>query len=152
RISLPSWVDPGPKQFGRAGQGKIKADQWRTIGTILLPLVLIHQWAVDGDRYDPFREALLANFLSLVAAVNLVSLKSTSEDRIRRILDHLERYGRGLVLLLPNYDVPSSLHQSFHLPDILRTFGPAAGWWSFPFERYNGIMRNFPHNGRPGEC
>ncbi|KZV61967.1 hypothetical protein PENSPDRAFT_557907, partial [Peniophora sp. CONT] len=148
RIHLPTWVDRGPKQFGKAGVGHIKADQWRTIATILLPLVLIPQWSAGGARYDESRAAVLKNFLDLIAAVNLISSKSVSARRIERMAQHLKKYCEGLRLLFPNYRIPPSLHQSFHLPELLYLFGPVTSFWGFPFERFNGIMHNFNHNGR----
>lgn len=150
RVHLPTWVDRGPRRFGKAGQGHIKADQWRTIATILLPLVLIPQWSPGGERHDEGRRAMLTNFLDLVAAVTLISAKSVTARRIERMAHHLREYCLGLRALFPNYKIPPSLHQSFHLPELLHLFGPVTSFWGFPFERFNGIMHNFHHNGRRG--
>ncbi|KZV61275.1 hypothetical protein PENSPDRAFT_543846, partial [Peniophora sp. CONT] len=150
RVHIPSWIDRGPKRFGKSGQGHIKADQWRTIATILLPLVLIPQWSPGGQRHDASRAAILANFLDLVAAVTMISAKSVTARRIERMRQHLRDYCEGLRLLFPNYAIPPSLHQSFHLPELLYLFGPVTSFWGFPFERFNGVMHNFNHNGRRG--
>ena len=38
RISTPTWVTPIPLDLGSASHGKLKADQWRTLGITHLPL------------------------------------------------------------------------------------------------------------------
>ncbi|VDB89659.1 unnamed protein product [Peniophora sp. CBMAI 1063] len=151
RIFLPSWMDRGPRHFGKPGQGTLKADNWRTIGTVLLPLSLILLWGKGGSRHDDFHEKLLKNFLHLVAAVNIASLHATSQERRLNYLRHLQTYAVTLKLLLPNYPIRPNLHMSFHIAEVLELFGPVAAWWTFPFERYNGVMRNIQTNGRFGQ-
>ncbi|VDB94355.1 unnamed protein product [Peniophora sp. CBMAI 1063] len=150
RISLPTWLNRGPQYFGKPGIGTIKADSWRTIGTVLLPLVLILLWSKGGRRHTHFHAILLDNFLHLVAAVNLATMRSTSNDRRMSYLEHLQKYARGLVHTIPNYPVPANLHLSFHIPEILELFGPVRSWWTFPFERYIGVMRRHT-NGKSGQ-
>ncbi|KAE9399958.1 hypothetical protein BT96DRAFT_795446, partial [Gymnopus androsaceus JB14] len=43
----PSWLNSVPKNFGDAKAGTIKADEWRTLATIFLPIALITLW---GDH------------------------------------------------------------------------------------------------------
>ncbi|VDB96864.1 unnamed protein product [Peniophora sp. CBMAI 1063] len=124
RISLPTWLNRGQQYFGKPGIGTIKADSWRTIGTILLPLALILLWGKGGRRHTRFHAILLDNFLHLVVAVNLATMRTTSNDRRMSYLEHLQKYARGLVHTIPNYPVPANLHLSFHIPEILELFGP----------------------------
>ncbi|KAE9388311.1 hypothetical protein BT96DRAFT_1004306 [Gymnopus androsaceus JB14] len=45
----PSWVNSVPKNFGNASAGLIKADEWRTLSTVFLPIALITLWGnIDG--------------------------------------------------------------------------------------------------------
>ncbi|KAF9525314.1 hypothetical protein CPB83DRAFT_897180 [Crepidotus variabilis] len=40
-ILTPSWMTAVPLNLGSKSHGKLKADQWRTLGTVYLPLSLI---------------------------------------------------------------------------------------------------------------
>ena len=64
---LPSWMTKGPPRFGSPGQGRIKADEWHTIGLVLLPLVLIRVWGRLPENTTEGK--LLANFMALVVAI-----------------------------------------------------------------------------------
>ncbi len=46
--------------------------------------------------------------------------------------------------LVPNH------HLSLHLYTCLLLFGAVAGWWAFPFERYNGLVAKTETNNKPG--
>jgi hypothetical protein len=51
-ISTPTWVPSIPSNLGNASHGKLKADQWRTLGITHLPLSLIRLWGAR-DSNDP---------------------------------------------------------------------------------------------------
>ena len=53
----PSWVDSVPKNFGETKAGSLKADEWRTLSTIYLPLALITLWG-DNDGSAPSDDVL----------------------------------------------------------------------------------------------
>lgn len=40
----PSWLISVPANLGQSSHGKLKSDQWRTLGTTYLPVTLIHLW------------------------------------------------------------------------------------------------------------
>ncbi|TBU36142.1 hypothetical protein BD309DRAFT_846198, partial [Dichomitus squalens] len=42
--TLPSWIERPPSNFGSAGHGKLKADEWRTVCTIHMMLALVCLW------------------------------------------------------------------------------------------------------------
>ena len=39
--STPSWVNTVPKNYGEASAGTIKADEWRILSTVYLPIAFI---------------------------------------------------------------------------------------------------------------
>jgi len=46
----PSWLPSIPANLGECSHGKLKADQWRTLGTTYLPSSLIRLWhKVEAD-------------------------------------------------------------------------------------------------------
>ena len=46
-MELPSWLNAAPAAFGTTQHGKLSADQWRTVGTLNLPITLIRRWGVE---------------------------------------------------------------------------------------------------------
>lgn len=42
-------------------------------------------------------------------------------------------------------------HILMHLIIWILWLGPVYGWWTYPFERYNGFLSGIRHNGHPGE-
>ncbi|KAI9064521.1 hypothetical protein FKP32DRAFT_1611124 [Trametes sanguinea] len=145
---LPSWMEKPPRNFGSAAHGKLKADQWRTIGTVNLVITLVRIWGSSGAS-DEERE-VLENFIHLVCAVDLASRRSMSAERAASYDRHMEAYLQGLRRLYKHQLVPNH-HLSLHLRPLLEAFGPVHGWWAFPFERYNGILQRLNTNSKPAE-
>ncbi len=42
-------------------------------------------------------------------------------------------------------------HLFLHLLLWILFLGPVYGWWTYPYERFNGFLSKLKHNGRPGE-
>ena len=57
-IIMPSWMTSVPLTLGSASYGKLKADQWRALGTVHLPLSLIYLWGSHNlhHQYNDERE------------------------------------------------------------------------------------------------
>ncbi|TFK60920.1 hypothetical protein BDN72DRAFT_778818 [Pluteus cervinus] len=154
KTTLPSWMERPPHNFGEPSHGKLKADQWRTVCTVNLLITLTRLWgspppqdqAEHATEYD-----LLMNFLDLVIAVDHGTRRSISTQRIEIYWTHIVRYLRGLILLFPNHQFVPNHHLSLHLVECLERFGPVHAWWSFPFERYNGVMGRLKKNFKPNQ-
>ena len=146
--TLPSWIGRPPQLFGSTGQGKTKADQWRTICTVNLPITLIRLWGQKESSDEDVR--LLNNFLALVIAVHWATMRSTSVKHQQVVQAHLTYYLKSLVELFGADVLTVNHHISLHLTECLRLFGPVHGWWSFPFERYNGVVQRLKTNSKIG--
>ncbi|KAF9523955.1 hypothetical protein CPB83DRAFT_774674, partial [Crepidotus variabilis] len=64
----PSWIESVPLNFGEAAAGTLKADEWRTMSTIYLPIALISLWG-DNNQYTRQIEATM--FTSWIRAARL---------------------------------------------------------------------------------
>ena len=51
----PSWLNSVPKNFGNAKAGSIKADEWRTLSMIFLPIALVTLWG-DVNSSAPSKD------------------------------------------------------------------------------------------------
>jgi hypothetical protein len=79
----PSWLTSVPTNLGEPSHGKLKADQWRTLGTTYLPVSLIRLWdqLEDNDQRSHQCKKLLALTLSLISAVIVASSRTTSQEK-----------------------------------------------------------------------
>lgn len=144
---FPSWMERPPRNFGSPSHGKLKADQWRTACTVSLVITLCRLWGIHGAPDE--RKRLLENFIHLVCAVDLATRRSMSVQRISRFDQHIREYLVSLRSLFNHQLVPNH-HLSLHLHEFLRLFGPVHGWWTFPFERFNGLLQRLNTNSRAG--
>jgi hypothetical protein len=137
-----------PANFGAAAAGTPKADEWRSIFTIYLPLALITLSA----QYDtPGLASTVENTMDLVCALIAGCKRWMSESRSDYYLASISRYIDGLNRLYPDIQLNSIHHMAFHIFDFLRLFGPVQSWWCFPFERLIGRLQRTTHNHRFGE-
>ncbi|KAJ7175585.1 hypothetical protein C8R46DRAFT_1160842 [Mycena filopes] len=150
RIVKPSWVTSLPaKVGGSAGGGKLKADQWRVLGTIYMPLTLGRLWA-NSDPLSKQRR-LLDLTMDLVSSVILAASRETSVAVAEAYHRHMLSYRIGLQNLFPHYECHPNHHMALHITECLLLYGPVHGWWTFPFERLIGALERIPTNYRPGK-
>ncbi|PPQ81527.1 hypothetical protein CVT26_011045 [Gymnopilus dilepis] len=154
QISTPSWVASVPANLGSAAHGKLKADQWRALGTIHLPLALISMWFGDVSIEDSVRarrcRSILDVTMELVSAVIVGTSRSVTRRNANQYHHHMVRYLSGVKQLFPSYRLHPNHHLALHLDEFLLRFGPVHGWWTFPFERMIGAVQRMPHNGKAG--
>ena len=153
-MATPSWLTSVPTNLGEPSHGKLKADQWRTLGTTYLPISLIRLWnqLEDGDaKRSQQCKKLLEVTLSLISAVIIASSRTTSQEKASLYLHHMQNYLKGLHELFPQYQFLPNQHMALHLAEYLKLYGPVHSWWTFPFERLIGILQRIPNNFQTGQ-
>lgn len=147
RIRIPTWIKRAIPILGKASFGRLKADEWRSLFTIQLPLILPVFWR---DSL-PETRSLLHNFAHLVSLVNLALKRSTSADRINCYRHHILSYLESCLVIFEGVKLAPNHHMAIHLADCLERFGPARSYWSFPMERLMAQVLKAPNNNRLGE-
>jgi hypothetical protein len=150
----PSWLTSIPSNLGEPSHGKLKADQWRTLGTVYLPVSLVRLWAApnkDDPQQATGRQKLLSLTLSLISAINIASSRTTSRDKANLYTRYMTEYMDGLRNLMPDYQFRPNHHMALHLSEYLLLYGPVHGWWTFPFERLIGLLQDIPNNFKSGQ-
>jgi len=151
----PSWISSVPKDFGEPTTGSIKADEWRILFTIYIPLALILMWGEGSSHPDEtvrsYARAVLDSTMHLVCAVIIACRRVTSEARARRYREHMKAYVEDIRDgLYPDLSLKPNHHVAFHIYDFLLLFGLMCSWWCFPFERLIGHLQRIPNNHQPG--
>jgi len=145
----PSWLGSVPSNFGDAGAGHLKADEWGILATVYLPLALISLWG-EGTGADIRRRNILNHTMELFCATRLVFLRTMSKSRMEAYRTCIINYIRDLTIVHPDALHKGSGHMAIHIYDFLEIFGPTRGWWTFPFERVIGILQRIPNNNKVG--
>ena len=153
-MNTPSWLTSVPTNLGEPSHGKLRADQWRTLGTTYLPVSLIRLWdrlEDDDDKCSQQCKKLLEVTLSLISAVIIASSRTTSWEKADLYLHHMQNYLKGLRELFPQYRFLPNQHMALHLAEYLKFYGPVHSWWTFPFERLIGMLQRIPNNFQNGQ-
>ncbi|KAI9462589.1 hypothetical protein HD554DRAFT_2041166 [Boletus coccyginus] len=151
----PSWLRSVPKDFGSPGAGSLKADEWRTIITVYLPLALVSLWG-DGTTHKSraialqLREAL-DHTMALVAAVYIACARSMTREHAIAYRTYMGTWLSRLKTIHPSAPYRTNGHMAIHIHQFLLSFGPVCSWWCFPFERLIGQLQRLPTNDKFGQ-
>lgn len=154
--TTPSWINSVPTNYGDARAGTIKADEWRTLSVIYLPIALTTLWGDENGAPPPENAPLLPildHSMALFQAVTLVCRYTTNKERAMKFCHLLKDWVDGLYTLFPHvrkHKKRDNVHMSFHLYDFLLLFGPVVSWWAFPFERLIGKLQRIETNDKIG--
>ncbi|KAJ3753729.1 hypothetical protein EV360DRAFT_52975, partial [Lentinula raphanica] len=152
-ISVPSWIAKPPSDFGDKTAGTLKADHWRVLFTIYIPLALISLW----DASSPLagneardRTSVLETSMFLTCA-SIAMTRNTLSQKRRNLFRHcLREHIEGLKKNFPGFLIPSH-HLSFHIYDFMESFGTVRDWWGLPFEGTIGKLQRIPTNHKVGQ-
>jgi hypothetical protein len=67
----PSWINSVSFNYGEHAAGTIKADEWRILSTVYLPIALITLWGDEGTP-NSYMHKVLDHTMALFQAVTLV--------------------------------------------------------------------------------
>jgi hypothetical protein len=151
----PSWLSTVPRNYGEAKAGTVKADEWRTLYTVYLPIALVSVWGEGSSHPSPeigrkLRE-ILDHTMSLTSAITISCMRTMTRARATTYRLHVATWLRDLKGLHPHTTLRTNNHMAIHIYDFLLLFGPIRSWWCFPFERLIGQLQRLPNNHRFGE-
>ncbi|KAL5537307.1 hypothetical protein ACEPAF_1130 [Sanghuangporus sanghuang] len=125
RTSRPTWLRPVPYNFGYASAGKVKADEWRILSTVYLPVALVtycfYSNEVDGAHKERL-QAVVDNTMDLVQAVTVLFKKSTSERETTAYKQYIRKYVMSLPSIYPNVRSVPNMHMAKHIAEFLPLF------------------------------
>ncbi|KAJ3854272.1 hypothetical protein EV368DRAFT_4048, partial [Lentinula lateritia] len=152
-VVTPAWVSNPPRNVGLYEAGVLKADHWRTLFSIHVPLATLSLWR----ETSPLAAADACNMASVVdttmnlCCASLVMTKRKLTLNRREQFRHLLRlHILGLQKNFPGWIFPSH-HLAFHIHDFMDLFSGVRHWWLFPFENLIGKLQRIPTNHKPGE-
>lgn len=145
-LVLPSWVERPPVNLGEKSHGKLKADNWFILFSVVLSMVLPELWYKSHSRR---KQALLQNLYDLITCTNIVCSFSTSISAANNYDQHYLSYRQSLQTLFPHSSSVPNHHYAMHNGDMLRFWGPLMNVSEFAYERDNHILQNINTNNHP---
>ncbi|KAJ3847686.1 hypothetical protein EV368DRAFT_50719 [Lentinula lateritia] len=152
-VVTPAWVTNPPSNVGLYEAGTLKADNWRTLFSIHMPLAILSLW----KESSPLAAANASDMTSVMdtvmhlACASLIMTKRklslTRRDDFRRLL---RLHILGLKENFPGWIFPTH-HLAFHIHEFMDLFSGVRHWWLFPFEKLIGKLQRTPTNHKPGE-
>lgn len=152
----PSWINSVPSNYGEASAGSIKADEWRILSTVYLPIALVTLWGYEnGSRpaKDYYFVEVLDHTMMLFQAVNIICRDTMNQERALKYRTYMQRWTEDLHRVHPHTKkqrMRVNVHAALHLYDFTTLFGPIMSWWSFPFERLIGTVQKINTNDLVG--
>ena len=155
QTTTPSWLNSVPRNFGDAAAGTLKADVWRTMYTVYLPIALVSLWG-EGTPHSSMAEAtrlhhILDHTMMLVSAVTLACKRTMTEARAAAYRACVAMWVADSKVIHPETKHRPNHHMAHHIYDFLLLFGPVRSWWCFPFKCLIGQLQRMPMNHRFGE-
>jgi hypothetical protein len=151
---VPSWLNSVSHNYGDAKAGAVKADEWRNLSTIFLPIALISLWGEGTSHPSPAIAARVRRILNhtmlLVSAVSLACMRTMTSGRSAAYLEYMTRYIHNFLDIHVDIKPRSNMHMAMHIPHFLCLFGPVRSWWCFPFERLIGQIQRLLSNHKFG--
>lgn len=142
KTELPSWITRAPYDWGTTRRGKLSADHWKTICSVHLPITLIRLFGHESSSDETRKRDLLDNFMDLVIAVRIASLRHTTPDLIQQYDRHVHRYLTQFKTLFKDQTLKPNLHSLMHIGDYMEWMGPNHARNASPFEREINVMQD----------
>ncbi|KAJ7094902.1 hypothetical protein C8R43DRAFT_1068291 [Mycena crocata] len=143
QVSLPTWVARLPDNLGEPKHGKLKAEQFLTLFTAILPLVIPETPLTDDESTS---EEMLNGFYELIACTNIISSFETSDSEAESFTEHYKAYRKHVQRTYPDCNEPPNFHYAMHNESLLKYWGPMAGINEFWGERMNGMLQRIKTN------
>ncbi|KAJ3872033.1 hypothetical protein F5051DRAFT_433362 [Lentinula edodes] len=149
----PAWVTNPPPNVGLAQAGTLKAEHWRTLFSIHVPLAVLSLWKEHSPSASPDASSMtsLVDTTMYLACASIVMAKRTLSVERRNLYCHLLRlHILGLKQDFPGWIFPTH-HLAFHIFDGMNNFSGVRNWWLFPFENLIGKLQRIPTNHIAGQ-
>ena len=140
QIKCPHGTGRLPTKIGSGFSG-FTADQWRIWTTVYSAI------ALKGI----IPEEHLRCWLLYVRACTLLFSRIISEIDVVTADEYLVAFCKKFELLYGQERCSVNMHLHLHLKNCLLDYGPAHGFWTFPFERFNGVLGAYHTNNKAVE-
>ena len=140
-IHVPPDIGRIPRKLESGFSGFTAAQFKNWVNLFSVPVL---HGVIDDKYMEYWRHLVLAS--RLLCKYSLTSMDITVADTllVQFCKKTEETFGKSAIT--PN------MHLHGHLKTVIEDFGPLHGFWLFAYERYNGILGNYPSNNKSIEA
>lgn len=142
---VPSHITKLTPRFGEKSNGKLKADEWRSLFTVYLPISALLMWHNRPDHMIHLKALLF-----LVILVQIATSQTSSNAAITLYGDTIVNYLNVIRAVYPQHQFTVNHHLALHLSFFMTLHGPCHSHWAFPFERLIGRLQKTLFNNQIG--
>lgn len=114
------------------------ADQWKN--WVLIYSIVVLKTQIPNEHY--------ACWCIFADACSLLCSRAITKDNVTKMDSLIIKFCYKFQQLYGDGACTPNLHLHCHLKDCFLDFGPAGAFWTFAFERLNGILGSYPTNHR----
>ena len=137
KITVPSGIGRIPLKI-QSGCSSFTADQFKN-WVLYYSLLSLHGNLISSDL-ECWRHFVLACTILCSKRITIANLQLADALLLQFCRRSERQYGENIVT--PN------MHMMCHLKDCILDYGPIHEFWLFPYERYNGLLGEFPNNNK----
>ena len=138
-IVVPAGMGRIPYKI-RSGFSSFTSNQWQNWVNYYSLIALCSLDVLNGPDLECWRHFVLAS--RLLCHKHLMSVDVRVADAL------LLQFCRRTERLYGKEVITPKMHMHSHLRACVEDYGPLHSFWLYAFERYNGILGNFPNNNR----
>lgn len=87
----------------------------------------------------------LDHWFLFVYSVNIFLKNKISDEDFELATKAMEKFVEGIEPLYGKQFMRINVHLLLHTPKFVKMYGPIWAWSAFPFEHYNGVLKNLFH-------
>ncbi|MBW0526536.1 hypothetical protein O181_066251 [Austropuccinia psidii MF-1] len=146
-----------PQNLGEARHGRLKAAQWLSLITLVVPLIIPKMYIESkaqihiGTTHGKF----LQNTGDLIQCTRIICARTIRDGHAGRFYNAYNRYTKLSRELFNNPKIRPNHHYALHIPEQIKTWGPLMEVAEFTGERLIGILQKVGTNckiGKLDEC
>jgi len=115
-VAIPSWINCPPANLGEKSHGKLKANHWLILFTVIFPLIIPEIWLRPKTQHHT---ALLKILHNVITCTHIVASYTTSPELAKTFVDHYHDYQVSSTKLFPNMQSCPNHHYALYIPDLL---------------------------------
>lgn len=135
RIQAPPNIAPATKQPFGAVSGEMTSYHWVNFVKVYGKYLFVHMYSRPQDTVDGRNLPLEAMCKLIDLLTSCLASDATAElkvDTARQVTDFATRFDEYFPVTNNSIMMHALVH---HIPETIRLWGPARGFWCFPFER-----------------
>ncbi|TFK61693.1 hypothetical protein BDN72DRAFT_777946, partial [Pluteus cervinus] len=148
--------EKAPPSGARTNLAKSQANSEKLVRNRMMANLLVKHPDASEQAKEKIEDATMDRsyrrhyeaLLEFTSAIRILATRSLSPADVKRAFTMLRRAIQSWAQM--HAHLTPYFHFAIHMEDQFLKYGPAYSWWTYPYERNNGFLGRFNHNGHTG--